>query len=161
MAIQCIGAIEFGIKQWYPQYITQFPKPVISVIIKIFLPLKRKKRREWGERRHKIKKGNWLLPITFWCHWCRWTESNCRHGDFQPPFFTVFNFQSLPAKQPKKCFEVGNRVGKWKIRALKRGLQFLVSPYWLLAGATRLELATSGVTGRRSNRNWTTPPLGV
>ena len=35
----------------------------------------------------------------------------------------------------------------------KKGLTKLANPLNLLAGTTRLELATSGVTGRRSNQN--------
>ncbi len=36
---------------------------------------------------------------------------------------------------------------------MKKGLTMMVNPLNLLAGTTRLELATSGVTGRRSNQN--------
>ena len=36
---------------------------------------------------------------------------------------------------------------------LKKGLADFANPLILLAGTTRLELATSGVTGRRSNQN--------
>jgi hypothetical protein len=39
-----------------------------------------------------------------------------------------------------------------KIRIRKRGYAWSVTPLNLLAGTTRLELATSGVTGRRSNQ---------
>ncbi len=48
--------------------------------------------------------------------------------------------------------EVGNGVGILFYRN-KKGVTFSCNPLNLLAGATRLELATSGLTGRRSNRN--------
>ena len=41
---------------------------------------------------------------------------------------------------------VGNRVGKSYL-VIKKGFRKLRNPLVLLAGATRLELATSGVTG--------------
>ena len=48
---------------------------------------------------------------------------------------------------------VGNRVGIEIIKAKNKGLRIASKSLFLLvAGATRLELATSGVTGRRSNQ---------
>ncbi len=46
---------------------------------------------------------------------------------------------------------VGYSVGYWKIRN-KKGLRKVPKPLILLAGVTRLELAASGLTGRRSNQ---------
>ncbi len=47
--------------------------------------------------------------------------------------------------------KVGNRVGKLNDKN-KKGFRRLSKSLNLLAGVTRLELATSGLTGRRSNQ---------
>ncbi len=56
----------------------------------------------------------------------------------------------------KNCYifaaKVGNRVGKQK-KEIKKGPSKMLNPLIYLAGTTRLELATSCVTGRRSNQN--------
>ena len=71
--------------------------------------------------------------------------------------FPIILGNSIPKDQNsnrKSCPE-GWKYG-WKIELCKRkqGLRIDSKPLFLLvAGATRLELATSGVTGRRSNQN--------
>jgi len=52
--------------------------------------------------------------------------------------------------KPKKLKFHG---GECKLRTLKKGLQILANPLSKKAGATRLELATSGVTGLKTHIN--------
>ena len=53
----------------------------------------------------------------------------------------------------KSSLDVGNSVGNKKNNKRKRDSAKPLNPFsLLLAGPTRLELATSGVTGRRSNQ---------
>ena len=51
------------------------------------------------------KKGISYILLTPWFYWCRGTESNCRHGDFQSP--------ALPTELPRRWFcRISN---KWPI----------------------------------------------
>jgi hypothetical protein len=70
------------------------------------------------------------------------SEKNSAIFTLRPKFFSTI---------PLYVIEVGNRVGKMELEEIKKGLE-TPRPLSLLAGTTRLELATSGVTGRRSNQ---------
>ena len=52
-------------------------------------------------------------------------------------------------KERRRKFRIESKIF---LQPQKKGLTDLANPLLILAGATRLELATFGVTGRRSNQ---------